>query len=129
MLWSYRKLVYDWATAIQTRVKGVPWARPFVRLSLIVGALWGGSALGAPAHTQSAETTPGAAQSEQKKRQSAPSTLEQAVDKVREQTPGRVLSAEIVQRDGQTVYRIKILTPDGRVMIIEVDAGGQERPK
>lgn len=51
-------------------------------------------------------------------------SLEQAVEQVRRQTGGRILSAETVTRDGQQVHRIKVLTPDNRVVIREINADG-----
>jgi uncharacterized membrane protein YkoI len=56
--------------------------------------------------------------------QSSGLTLDQAVEQVRRQTSGRILSAETVTRDGQRVYRIKVLTPDHKVVIREINAGG-----
>jgi len=50
--------------------------------------------------------------------------LDQAVERVRKQTGGRILSAETVTRNGQRVHRIKVLTPDHRVVIREIPAGG-----
>lgn len=35
---------------------------------------------------------------------------------------GRVLSVEKTERDGRTVWRVKILTPQGDVKVILVDA-------
>jgi uncharacterized membrane protein YkoI len=47
------------------------------------------------------------------------------VSQVRRDTGGRVLSAETVRRDGRSVHRIKILTPENRVRVFYVDAGGR----
>lgn len=41
--------------------------------------------------------------------------LDEAVANLRRGGPGRVLSAETLERDGQPVHRIKILTNEGRV--------------
>ncbi len=49
-------------------------------------------------------------------------SLDQAVSQVRRDTGGRVLSAETVQRNGQRVHRIKVLTPENRVRVYYVDA-------
>ena len=49
-------------------------------------------------------------------------TLEQAVDQVRAETGGRILAAETVEIEGRRVHRIRVLTPDHRVRVIEVDA-------
>ena len=49
-------------------------------------------------------------------------TLDEAVRKVRRETGGRILSARTVtNKEGDTVHRIKVLTPDNRVMIYEID--------
>lgn len=50
-------------------------------------------------------------------------TLDQAVQQVRRTTNGRVLSAQTVTRQGRRVHRIKVLTDDGRVRTVEMNAG------
>jgi len=52
-------------------------------------------------------------------------SLDQAVERVRRQIGGRILSAETVTRNGQQVHRIKVLTPDHRVVIREIPADGR----
>ncbi|OIN93311.1 MAG: peptidase [Comamonadaceae bacterium CG1_02_60_18] len=43
-------------------------------------------------------------------------------------TGGRVLSIERIQRDGQTFWRVKLLTPQGEVKVLWIDtASGQAR--
>lgn len=49
--------------------------------------------------------------------QAARLTLEQAVDRVQRTTGGRVLDA----RDAGGVYRVKVLTPRGEVLVVLVD--------
>lgn len=49
-------------------------------------------------------------------------TLQDAVAKVERETHGKVLSAETKHNGSQTVYRIKVLTHDGQVRVIEVPA-------
>ncbi|HEX20571.1 MAG TPA: hypothetical protein ENG78_07120 [Acidiferrobacteraceae bacterium] len=49
-------------------------------------------------------------------------SLEDAVAMVQAQTGGRILSAEAVNNDGRVVYRIKVLSPSGRVSVYHVDA-------
>lgn len=49
-------------------------------------------------------------------------TLQQAIDKVERDTRGKVLSAEIKHFGKHTIYRIKVLTSDGQVRVIEVPA-------
>ena len=56
-------------------------------------------------------------------------SLDQAVDQVRRNTGGRVLSAETDRRGGHSVHRIKVLTPDGQVRYIQIDATGRGRGK
>ena len=53
----------------------------------------------------------------------APLTLQEAIAKVERETGAKVLSAETKHASRQTVYRIKILTRDGQVKVIEVPAG------
>jgi len=40
---------------------------------------------------------------------------------VERQTGGEVLRAEPMQRDGREVYRLKVLTADGRVRVVQDD--------
>ena len=49
-------------------------------------------------------------------------TLQEAVAQVERDTHGKVLSAETKHNGRQTVYRIKVLTRDGQVRVIEVPA-------
>jgi len=49
--------------------------------------------------------------------------LSEAVDDVRRETGGRILSAKTVRKGDLFVHRIKVLTPDKRVVIYEIDAG------
>lgn len=49
-------------------------------------------------------------------------TLQDAVAKVERETHAKVLSAETKHNGRQTVYRIKVLTRDGQVRVIEVPA-------
>ena len=49
-------------------------------------------------------------------------SLEDAVAMIQTQTGGRILSAEAVNNDGRVVYRIKVLSPSGRVSVYHVDA-------
>ena len=52
-------------------------------------------------------------------------TLEQAAAKVRRQTGGRILSADVSQRGGHKVFRIKVLLPSGHVRIVTIKANGR----
>lgn len=49
-------------------------------------------------------------------------SLDEAVARVRRETGGRVLSAEARGGGGATVYRIKVLLPNGAVRVVHVDA-------
>ncbi len=53
--------------------------------------------------------------------------LQDAVERVQRQTRGRILSAETVRIGRQRHYRVKVLTPDGRVQVVMVPAAGAER--
>jgi len=48
--------------------------------------------------------------------------LSQAADLVARSTGGRVLSAQTVQEGGREIHRIKVLTRNGEVRIVRVDA-------
>ena len=54
-------------------------------------------------------------------------SLNEAVQQVRRETGGRVLSAETVNQSGRTVHRIKVLTPSGQVRVVVVDAQSRGR--
>ena len=47
--------------------------------------------------------------------------LRDSVRRVERQTGGEVLRAEPMQRDGREVYRLKVLTADGRVRVMQDD--------
>jgi uncharacterized membrane protein YkoI len=49
-------------------------------------------------------------------------TLQDAVVRVERDTHGKVLSAETKHSGRQAVYRIKVLTHDGQVRVVEVPA-------
>lgn len=49
-------------------------------------------------------------------------SLDDAVEKVRKRYEGKVLRAETRRQDGRTIHYVKLLTPDGRVRTIRVDA-------
>ena len=54
-------------------------------------------------------------------------SLDEAVSRARRQTDGKILSAETVRKNGRRVHRIKVLTPDGRVRRVQIDAGSGGR--
>jgi hypothetical protein len=49
------------------------------------------------------------------------STLPDSVRRVERQTGGEVLRAEPMQQDGHEIYRLKVLTRDGRVRVMQAD--------
>ncbi|WP_440224054.1 PepSY domain-containing protein [Dokdonella sp. MW10] len=49
-------------------------------------------------------------------------SAQQAVDKVQRDTNGKVLSVQTLQIGKRKIYRIKVLTGDGRVKVVEVKA-------
>jgi len=55
------------------------------------------------------------------------SELPESVLRAERQTGGEVLRAESMQRDGREVYRLKVLTPDGRVRIMRDDPHERRR--
>jgi uncharacterized membrane protein YkoI len=54
-------------------------------------------------------------------------SLNQAVQQVKRETGGRILSADTVSQDGRAVHRIKVLTPSGQVRIVTIDAQSGSR--
>ncbi len=42
-------------------------------------------------------------------------------------TGGRVLSVDQAQRDGRPVWRVKLLTPQGEVIVVLIDAASGRR--
>jgi len=57
--------------------------------------------------------------------------LDQAVSRAREMTGGRVLSAETREIDGQIIYLVRVLTKEGKVQRLRIDAssGGRAAPR
>ena len=49
-------------------------------------------------------------------------SLDEAVARVKQQTNGRILTAETTERKGKPVHRIKVLLPNGSVRVMYVDA-------
>ena len=49
-------------------------------------------------------------------------SLDQAIAKARKSSKDKVLSAETIRKNGRKIYRIKILTKDGRVKRTRIDA-------
>ncbi len=74
-------------------------------LILLVGAVLAASAVAARGQS------PGS---------SGAATLREAVAMVERDTGGRILDAETVTTGSTRVYRIKVLTPDGTVRVVQV---------
>ena len=51
--------------------------------------------------------------------------LQEAVERVQQETGGKILSAETVRIGRQKMFRIKVLTPDGRVRVVQIPAAGR----
>lgn len=49
-------------------------------------------------------------------------SISEAVSEAQRRSGGRVLSAEPGNEDGQSYYRVKVLSPEGRVQILYIDA-------
>jgi uncharacterized membrane protein YkoI len=49
-------------------------------------------------------------------------SLEQAVERVQRDTHARVVKAETLHETDETVYRLRLLAPDGRVSTVLVHA-------
>ena len=58
-----------------------------------------------------------------KVRDSGDNTLPASVRRIERETGGKVLKAQPIQRDGREIYRVKIVTPQGRVRVVEDDVG------
>lgn len=72
------------------------------------------------AHALETIETPGAWQLAQVQQNRL--SLSEAADLVQRQRGGRVLAAQAVREQGREMYRIKILTAQGEVRIVLVDA-------
>ncbi len=85
-----------------------------LRPLLLISAI----ALGMPVHAQDPGGEPA-------------SERESAGDRVRqvERDGGRVLQAEPMQRSGREVYRLKVLTPEGRVRVLDDSRRRESRPE
>jgi hypothetical protein len=57
------------------------------------------------------------------------SALPDSVRRAERQAGGEVIRAEPMQRDGREVYRIKVLTADGRVRVVQDDPQARATPK
>lgn len=57
-----------------------------------------------------------------------PQNLEQAVKQVQHQTRGHILAADTVSRGKSSVYRIKVLTPQGQVRVMQLHSSARPQP-
>ena len=48
--------------------------------------------------------------------------LDEAVQSIKQKTGGRILSAKTVEKDGQRIYKIKVLLPSGKIQTFKVNA-------
>jgi hypothetical protein len=55
-------------------------------------------------------------------------TLDQAVIQVQQKTDGKVLSAEQRHVGRRLEYRVKVLTPEGHVRVVTIEAASVQRP-
>lgn len=58
-------------------------------------------------------------------------SLERAVQQVQQQTNGRILAADSIPNGRSKLYRIKVLTPDGHVRVMQLHSndGSPERER
>lgn len=49
-------------------------------------------------------------------------TLQEAVAQVERETGGKILTAETIRVGQDVIYRIKVLTPDGRIRVFQLPA-------
>ena len=54
-------------------------------------------------------------------------TLEQAVEQVQRASGGKVLKADSVRVGRYVIYRVKMLTPDGHVRVVQVRTESKEK--
>lgn len=51
-------------------------------------------------------------------------SVEEAVQRVQQETDGKVLAVQTLTIGQRKIYRIKVLTPDGRMRVMQVPAEG-----
>ena len=88
------------------------------------------SALGLPAFSPSASLNARAADDDDDHEQARAALqqhkalpLAQILERIRPKLGGRIVGIEFEQEDGQYFYEIKIVTPDGQMREVYVDAG------
>ncbi|HKK14444.1 MAG TPA: PepSY domain-containing protein [Gammaproteobacteria bacterium] len=75
-----------------------------------------------PPWLQQVQDRSGRARDHDRRGQRPAVSLGRAVAQAEARTGGRVLSAQTRQENGRPVYRIKVLTPGGRVRVLVMDA-------
>lgn len=55
--------------------------------------------------------------------------LPASVRRIQRETGGEVLKAQPIQRDGREVYRVKVLTPQGRIRVYEDEPAREVPPR
>ncbi|MBT1451725.1 PepSY domain-containing protein [Glaciecola sp. XM2] len=83
-----------------------------LRILLLMMTLAFASVLWVPAHASASDVT-----------------MRQAVTMVKKQYPGKILSTATLNRNEQTIYRIKVVTRDGRVIFVRVNAANGRMTK
>ena len=58
-----------------------------------------------------------------------PASLEQAVRQVQHRTGGHILAADTIQHGQAKVYRVKVLTPQGQVRVMQLRSKPQSRDR
>lgn len=58
---------------------------------------------------------------------SAEMSLDQAVEQAKQRLGGRVISAETRERDGKRIHNVRILTKEGKVRRLRINAEGGRR--
>lgn len=102
--------------------------RPLLTLLFSVLLVGTGNVWAQPkTHQSQPQTQPTAEpQSPQSQSKGSHGTLPDSVRRVERETGGEVLRAEPMQRDGREVYRMKVLTADGRVRVVQDDPSDYE---
>ena len=49
-------------------------------------------------------------------------SLNDAVQSIKQETGGRILSAKTIDKNGQRIHKIKVLLPSGKVQVFSVNA-------
>ncbi|MEO7478235.1 MAG: hypothetical protein ABIT64_03270 [Lysobacteraceae bacterium] len=92
-------------------------ALAIVSLLAVSGLAWAGHA-----QDQAQHASPPPAAAQRGSHDASRDDLPASVRRIQRETGGEVLKAQPIQRDGREVYRVKILTPQGRIRIVEDDS-------